>query len=383
GAGWVSEAGGTSLPQNISYNSRNGNVPLEYKASQSIEFVAGFENALGDEFTAYITSEGNNEGGNGVDGVAGAYRYGFNGKENDNEVKGEGNQQDYGFRIYDPRLGKFLSVDPLTDDYPELSTYQYASNNPVSYIDLDGLESAARLPDGSIFIPGGSDNLGFKYPQGARLIDVPKGGKDGIKNISNTLDNIPLVGSIKGGVEGAAGYDMEGNKLERGDRFLGVVPYVKNIKRLKQINRVINAVDKADEVNDAAKAANKVDKAVSTEKGIVKNKKAGDLREAKEAADLKAKNPNANVQDQQYLRDADGKILRDAVSGEGRRLDHVVIENGKAIDVVETTSKTANKTKQIDKERRIRDAGGTYVRDRRTKKLVDVKNVPTRESRHD
>jgi RHS repeat-associated protein len=41
------------------------------------------------------------------------YRYGFNGKENDNEVKGEGNQQDYGMRIYDARLGKFLSVDPL------------------------------------------------------------------------------------------------------------------------------------------------------------------------------------------------------------------------------------------------------------------------------
>src|SRR5690606_9621159 len=41
-----------------------------------------------------------------------AYRYGFNGKENDNEVKGEGNQQDYGMRIYDTRLGRFLSVDP-------------------------------------------------------------------------------------------------------------------------------------------------------------------------------------------------------------------------------------------------------------------------------
>ncbi|MEZ2442984.1 RHS repeat-associated core domain-containing protein [Chitinophaga sp. RCC_12] len=46
------------------------------------------------------------------------YRYGFNGKENDNEVKGEGNQQDYGMRIYDPRLGRFLSVDPLTKGYP-------------------------------------------------------------------------------------------------------------------------------------------------------------------------------------------------------------------------------------------------------------------------
>ncbi len=68
------------------------------------------------------------------------YRYGFNGKENDNEVKGEGNQQDYGMRIYDTRLGKFLSVDPLIDKYPELSSYQYANNSPIANIDLDGQE---------------------------------------------------------------------------------------------------------------------------------------------------------------------------------------------------------------------------------------------------
>ena len=72
--------------------------------------------------------------------MLGVYRYGFNGKENDNEVKGEGNQYDYGFRIYDPRIGKFLSVDPLMKDYPMLTPYQYASNNPISGIDLDGLE---------------------------------------------------------------------------------------------------------------------------------------------------------------------------------------------------------------------------------------------------
>jgi RHS repeat-associated protein len=70
------------------------------------------------------------------------YRYGFNGKENDNDVKGEGNQQDYGFRIYDPRIGKFLSVDPLTKDYPELTPYQFASNSPIICIDIDGLEGA-------------------------------------------------------------------------------------------------------------------------------------------------------------------------------------------------------------------------------------------------
>ena len=70
-----------------------------------------------------------------------AYRYGFNGKENDNDVKNiTGSQQDYGFRIYDTRLGRFLSVDPLTKSYPELTPYQFASNRPIDGIDWDGLE---------------------------------------------------------------------------------------------------------------------------------------------------------------------------------------------------------------------------------------------------
>ncbi len=68
------------------------------------------------------------------------YRYGFNGKENDNEVKGEGNQQDYGMRIYDPRLGRFLSVDPLSKSFPHYTPYQFAGNKPIAFIDLDGGE---------------------------------------------------------------------------------------------------------------------------------------------------------------------------------------------------------------------------------------------------
>ena len=68
------------------------------------------------------------------------YRYGFNGKENDNEVKGEGNLQDYGNRISDPRLGRFLSVDLLTYSYPQLTPYQFASNRQIDGSDLDGNE---------------------------------------------------------------------------------------------------------------------------------------------------------------------------------------------------------------------------------------------------
>jgi RHS repeat-associated protein len=69
------------------------------------------------------------------------YKFGFNGKLNDNDVKGGyGLQQDYGMRIYDNRVGRFLSVDPITKQYPMLTPYQFASNTPIQAIDMDGLE---------------------------------------------------------------------------------------------------------------------------------------------------------------------------------------------------------------------------------------------------
>ena len=76
------------------------------------------------------------------------YRYGFNGKESDKETYGGGNIYDYGFRIFNPRLGKFLSEDPLTNNYPELTPYQFAANTPIYAIDLDGLEPNANIGGG-------------------------------------------------------------------------------------------------------------------------------------------------------------------------------------------------------------------------------------------
>ncbi|HEV2478181.1 MAG TPA: RHS repeat-associated core domain-containing protein, partial [Puia sp.] len=76
--------------------------------------------------------------------AASSYRWGFNGKEQDNEIEGAGNAYDYGMRESDPRIGgRFYSVDPLTKKYPELTPYQFASNNPIKNIDLDGLEGMA------------------------------------------------------------------------------------------------------------------------------------------------------------------------------------------------------------------------------------------------
>lgn len=75
------------------------------------------------------------------------YRYGFQGQEKDDEVKGNGNQYDYGFRIYDPRIAKFLSRDPLFKSYPFYTPYQYAANTPIWAIDLDGLEAWTKTRD--------------------------------------------------------------------------------------------------------------------------------------------------------------------------------------------------------------------------------------------
>jgi RHS repeat-associated protein len=46
----------------------------------------------------------------------------------------------YGFRVYDAGMGRFTSVDPISDQFSELSTFNYASNNPAAKIDLHGLQ---------------------------------------------------------------------------------------------------------------------------------------------------------------------------------------------------------------------------------------------------
>ena len=45
---------------------------------------------------------------------------------------------DFSARMYDPALGRFLSVDPMAESYRHLSPYAYCAGNPVVYVDKDG-----------------------------------------------------------------------------------------------------------------------------------------------------------------------------------------------------------------------------------------------------
>ncbi len=73
-------------------------------------------------------------------GSSNSYRYGFQGQEKDDEIKGEGNSLNYTFRMHDPRVGRFFAVDPLTHKYPHYTPYSFSGNKVIHAIELEGLE---------------------------------------------------------------------------------------------------------------------------------------------------------------------------------------------------------------------------------------------------
>jgi len=71
-------------------------------------------------------------------GSSDKYRYGFQGQEKDDELKGEGNSYTTHFRQFDPRIGRWLSIDPKYGKYPSYSPYNLSLNNPIFYQDRKG-----------------------------------------------------------------------------------------------------------------------------------------------------------------------------------------------------------------------------------------------------
>lgn len=73
-------------------------------------------------------------------GSSNSYRYGFQGQEKDDELKGEGNSLNYTFRMHDPRVGRFFATDPLTRNYPYYSPYSFSGNKVIAFRELEGME---------------------------------------------------------------------------------------------------------------------------------------------------------------------------------------------------------------------------------------------------
>ena len=110
---------------------------------------------------------------------------------------------------------------------------------------------------------------------------------------------------------------------------------------------------------------------------IKANRIAGAAREEAVGSELAYEYPAENgnhIERECYLRDAEGHVVKDPETGGARRIDSLVLKDGEVVKSVEVTSETADKTAQMAKEERIREAGGNYIEDRRTGELVPFRS---------
>jgi|GEM_PF-2006077 len=115
------------------------------------------------------------------------YRYGFNGMERDNQISGQGNNLDFGARIYDSRLGRWLSMDPLSVKYPALNPFNFVANMPIIAVD----------PDGRDIVIVGSPEYRVKVYSALLKLSQTELGEKMINDILNSKKTI-VIGDFEG-----------------------------------------------------------------------------------------------------------------------------------------------------------------------------------------
>lgn len=76
----------------------------------------------------------------------------YNGKE----LQEETGNYDYGWRRYDPAIGRFFTQDRFSEKYYDFSPYQYAANNPIKFIDVNGDSLWIKSNDGQLLYENGT-----------------------------------------------------------------------------------------------------------------------------------------------------------------------------------------------------------------------------------
>lgn len=125
-----------------------------------------FNNQHSDPFGMLLVGR-NSEGGS-------EYRFGFQNQEVDNEYFES--SINYTYRILNPNIGRFLSVDPLSKNFPSNSTYAFSSNRPIDKNELEGLETGNTRKPGEnqngIYIPAIDNSAIATYPSFNNFIDL-------------------------------------------------------------------------------------------------------------------------------------------------------------------------------------------------------------------
>jgi RHS repeat-associated protein len=176
------------------------------------------------------------------------YRYGFQGQEKDDEIKGDkGKSLNYTFRMHDPRVGRFFARDPLSTSYPHNSPYAFSENKVIQFVELEGLEvylSKAQKLD------YGKDQQGFE----GHATFVANGGisaYNGLVDIWNYAARIDEAMIKKGGSQlsvNSAGADIIKNDVKR--VVSNVQNYVANTTPKEFISTLGTALSSIDTYED-------------------------------------------------------------------------------------------------------------------------------------
>jgi RHS repeat-associated protein len=142
------------------------------------------------------------------------YRYGFQGQEKDNELKGEGNSLNYEYRMHNPRVGRFFAVDPLAAKYPYNSTYAFSENRVIDGVELEGLEV---VPANEVWNLNQSGVSASGVPQKA----YGEGGKWGKIDGQNVMLHEITEGPNKGNYVGTIYYDDKPGHYEHSAYIVG------------------------------------------------------------------------------------------------------------------------------------------------------------------
>lgn len=143
---------------------------------------------------------------------AGDYRYGFNGMEKDDEVAGEGNSYTTEFRQYDPRVARWLSIDPLAEEFPWSSPYVAFANDPILHTDPKGLAPQDDQSIGNLWESYDKDGQGIIRREGGKLTQFAGDNTCAIR-MSYAMNQagypIPQPGELPGNIHAVTDADGE------------------------------------------------------------------------------------------------------------------------------------------------------------------------------
>jgi RHS repeat-associated protein len=159
------------------------------------------------ERTSLFLEKGLEKNGSGSKNRVRRYRYGFNGMEKDDEWKGTGNSYTTEFRQLDPRLGRWLSTDPVV--HPGMSPYNSFDNNPIRFVDPFGSNAWEPEVDSDGNLNYVAEEGDLANPVGSLVEQYDLTQSEAEKLLQNNL----MSNSIS--VEG------EGSSLQVGDKITG------------------------------------------------------------------------------------------------------------------------------------------------------------------